>query len=123
MNAEQLEERLIEFGVACSLLTRKLPVSQYYDAKNVTAQLIRASTSPGFHYGETRAAESTKDFLHKLKLNLKELREAKNELVYITRMPYKNCQEDVSRLLKEAKELVAIFTASTKRVSARLTQK
>lgn len=119
MNAEELENRLIAFGVACSLLTRKLPANQFYDAKNVSAQLIRAATSPGFHYGETRAAESTRDFLHKLKLNLKELREARNELKYITKMPY-DCQDEALQLLKEANELVAIFIATTKKVGAKI---
>ncbi|MEM6395344.1 MAG: four helix bundle protein [Bacteroidota bacterium] len=121
MTQEILENRLINYGVACSKLTRKLPSAKYYDAKNVTSQLIRAATSPGFHYGETRAAESTKDFLHKLKLNLKELRESYNELRYIDRMEYfQNDSAELDRLIKEASELIAIFTATVKKVQARL---
>lgn len=119
MNAVELEERLFDFSVNCSLLTRKLPINQFYDAKNVTQRIIRASTSSGFHYGETRAAESTRDFLHKLKVDLKELREAKNELGYIQKMEYLS-EDDLLPLLKESNELIRIFMATVKTMQAKI---
>ena len=119
MNADQLEARLIRYGVQCTLLTRKLPIYRYYDARNAAEQLVRSATSPGFHYGETRAAESSRDFLHKLKVGLKELRESRNTLRYILYLEYLPAAE-VTFLIQEASELIAIFTASAKRVTQRL---
>ncbi len=119
MTANELEARLIQFGVSCTLLTHRLPVQQYYDAKNAAQQLVRSATSPGFHYGETRAAESSRDFLHKLKLGLKELRESRNTLRYIYYMKYLP-DEQVLVLVKESSELIAIFTASAKRVEMKI---
>ncbi len=119
MTANEREARLIRFGVNCTLLTRRLPIEQYYDAKNAAHQLVRSSTSPGFHYGETRAAESSRDFLHKLKIGLKELRESRNTLRYIYYLKYLP-DEDVLLLISESTELIAIFTASAKRVKMKL---
>ncbi|WP_371930954.1 four helix bundle protein [Lewinella sp. JB7] len=119
MTADQLEARLIMFGVNCTLLTRRLPIEQYYDAKNAAHQLVRSASSPGFHYGETRAAESSRDFLHKLKLGLKELRESRNTLRYIYYLKYLP-EEDVLTLIRESTELIAIFTSSAKKVQMKL---
>lgn len=88
MNANELEERLLDFGVRCTLLCRELYKLGHFDSKHVEGQLLRAGTHAGFHYPEARAAESTKDFIHKLKVMLKE----------------------------EASELVAIITATVKKL-------
>lgn len=119
MNADQLEARLIKFGVNCALLTRRLPIDQYFDARNAAHQLVRSASSPGFHYGETRAAESARDFLHKLKMGLKELRESRNTLRYIYYLKYLP-EEEVLTLIRESTELIAIFTASAKKVTLKL---
>lgn len=115
MNANELEERLLDFGVRCTYLCRELHKLGHFDAKHVAGQLLRASTHGGFHYPEARAAEPTKDFVHKIKVMLKELRESKAELRYVMKMKY---FEDnlVTPLFKEADELVAIFTATVKKL-------
>lgn len=115
MNANELEERLLNFGVRCTYLCRELYSFGFFDAKHVAGQLLRASTHAGFHYPEARAAESTRDFIHKIKVMLKELRESKAELTYVTKMKYFD-DDRVSPLLKESDELVAIFTATVKKL-------
>lgn len=115
MNANELEDRLLEFGVRCTYLCRELHKIGFFDSKHVAGQLLRASTHAGFHYPEARAAESTKDFIHKIKVMLKELRESKAELKYVLKMNYFE-DELVTPLLKEADELVAIFTVTVKKL-------
>ncbi len=68
-----LEDRLVDFGLAINELTKHLPKD--YFGNNLTGQIIRSSTSPAFNYGEAQSAESRKDFIHKMKICLKELRE------------------------------------------------
>ncbi|PHK99228.1 four helix bundle protein [Neolewinella marina] len=116
MNADDLELRLVKFGVRCTMLCRALPIEEYYDAKHVANQLLRSGTHAGFHYPEARSAESRRDFLHKLKVLLKELREARAELRYVYHMNYV-APHRVTPLLKEASELIAIFMATTKKLS------
>jgi four helix bundle protein len=115
MNANELEERLLEFGVRCTYLCRELHKIGEFDSKHVAGQLLRASTHAGFHYPEARAAESTRDFVHKIKVLLKELRESKAELQYIIKMAYFD-DDRVAPLRDEASELVAIFTATVKKL-------
>ena len=115
MTANELEDRLITFGVRCTYLCRELYKLEYFDAKHVAGQLIRASTHAGFHYPEARAAESQRDFRQKVKVLLKELRESKAELKYIKAMHYFS-NDPIEPLLQESGELVAIFTATLKRL-------
>ncbi len=73
MKPNQLEERLILFAVNVILACKKIDTS--FAAGHLAKQLIRSATSSALNYGEARSAESTRDFLHKMKLCLKELRE------------------------------------------------
>ena len=68
-----LEKRLLEFSVRTIRLTRNIESSEA--GKHVANQPLRSSTSPLANHGEAQGAESTKDFIHKLKVSLKELRE------------------------------------------------
>ena len=68
-----LEDRLIDFAVQICLLTDRFPSTPI--AKHVSTQITRSGTSPFANYGEAQAAESRQDFVHKLKICLKELRE------------------------------------------------
>ena len=113
MNANELEDRLIEYAVRISFLCRKLPTKKHIDAEHVARQLLRAGTHPGFHYPEARAAESPRDFLHKIKVLLKELRESRAELQYVERMGYFQ-EGKVVPLITESSELIAIFLATTR---------
>ncbi|MFT5892293.1 MAG: four helix bundle protein [Dokdonia sp.] len=69
-----LEERLIQFAVSVILMCNKLDGS--YASQHMSKQLIRSATSAALNYGEAQSAESSRDFLHKMKISLKELRES-----------------------------------------------
>lgn len=71
--ADELEERLIDFAVRIIRLSASLPRSAA--GKHVGNQIMRSGTSPAPNYGEARGAESHADFVHKLRIVLKELNE------------------------------------------------
>jgi four helix bundle protein len=52
----------------------------------MASQLLRSGTSPSLNYGEAQSAESRSDFIHKLKISLKELRETKNNILIIQKV-------------------------------------
>lgn len=101
-----LESRLIEFTFKIINVVESLPESKV--ANHFGAQLLRSGSSPVLNYGEAQAAESKRDFIHKLKIILKELRETSICLTLLDRKSYITD----SSLLKESKELIAIFTKS-----------
>jgi four helix bundle protein len=74
-------------------------------------QLVRSGTAPALNYGEAQAAESRPDFVHKMKLALKELRETMVNLKFILKRNYFQ-QDRLLPLLKENDELIAIFMKS-----------
>ncbi len=69
----ELEDRLIDFAVRVIAVVEALPDSKA--GKHVAGQLVRSGTSPAPNYGEAQSAESRRDFIHKMKVALKELRE------------------------------------------------
>ena len=69
-----LEERLVKFAVRISNLAETLPNN--ISGKYLSGQLIRSGLSPALNYGEAKSAESANDFIHKMKIALKELRES-----------------------------------------------
>ena len=104
-----LEERLIDFAVQVLDICELLP--QTFAAKHLGGQLVRSGTSPALNYGEAQAAESKADFLHKMKICLKELRESQICLKIIFKKKY-TIENKLQFILKECGELVAIFTKS-----------
>jgi four helix bundle protein len=115
-----LEDRLVNFSVKILELSELLPKT--FAGKHLGNQLIRSGTSPALNYGEAQAAESPKDFLHKLKVCLKELRESQICLRIIFKKGYCD-QNQFHDILKECTELVAIFTASVKTTRANSSSK
>ena len=111
MTPQILEERLIEFAVGIVGVVESLPSTKA--GNHIAGQLVRSGTSPAPNYGEARAAESRRDFIHKMKIALKELRESLIWLEIIARMRLGDCR-DVSATLAECNELIAIFVSSTK---------
>ena len=101
-----LENRLIEFTIKIINVVESLPDSKV--ANYLGGQLLRSGSSPVLNYGEAQAAESRRDFVHKLKIILKELRETSICLMLLNRKSYITD----SSLLKESKELIAIFAKS-----------
>ncbi len=75
-------------------------------------QLLRSSTSPSLNYGEAKSAESKNDFLHKMKVCLKELRESYNNLRIMQRAKIYKSEEKVKELITECNELISIFVKS-----------
>jgi four helix bundle protein len=110
-----LEERLIEFASRILELVEMLP--QKPTAKHMGGQLMRSGTSPALNYGEARAAESKADFIHKMRICLKELRETHITLKIIERQSWIE-KAPLLGLLDEANQLVAIFVASIKKAGA-----
>lgn len=106
-----LEERLIGFAVSIIEVAEGLPNTKA--GNHVAGQLIRAGTSPAPNYGEARSAESRKDFIHKIKISLKELRETMVWLRIIERKPLSET-ESLSRDVSECDQLISIFVASLK---------
>ena len=104
-----LEDRLIDFAIRCSDIVEELPNKKL--ANHIGGQLIRSSSSSALNYGEAQSAESQNDFVHKLKIILKELRESRVSLKVIYRKPLLPL-EKVQSVLDECNELIAIFLKS-----------
>ena len=105
-----LEERLIVF----SLLNIEV-VEQMVNTKTgnqVAGQLLRSGTSPAFNYGEAQVAESRNDFIHKIKICLKELKETNIALQIVKRKPLVKDPVKADRVIGECKELISIFVKS-----------
>jgi four helix bundle protein len=106
-----LENRLIDFAVGIIKLAESLPKTR--TGSHIAGQILRSGTSPAPNYGEAHSAESNQDFIHKMKVCLKELRETRVWLIMITKAMLKP-ENEIDLLLKENVELVSIFVASIK---------
>ena len=111
MTPQVLEDRLVDFAVRIVGVVETLPATKA--GNHIANQLIRSGTSPAPNYGEARSAESRKDFIHKMKISLKELRET---LIWLKIIDRKRLGDgvEVSAALSECNELIAIFVSSTK---------
>ncbi len=105
-----LEERLLEYSVRIIKVVEQLPNTRV--GNHIAGQLLRSGTSPYPNHGEAQAAESPKDFVHKLRISLKELRETKRWLKLIQRIPLIEPAEKLASILEETEELIRIFVAS-----------
>jgi four helix bundle protein len=108
MKKFDLQERLIKFSIDLIKTLDKLP--NYVIGKHLKGQLTRSGTSPTLNYAEACDAESRKDFMHKIKIVLKELRETLVELKMIDGLSFTFV--DPKPLLKECDELLSIFNRS-----------
>ncbi len=104
-----LEDRLINFACMCLEICDLLPNSK--GGLNLEYQLSKSCTAPALIYGEAQAAESPADFIHKIKLVLKEIRETRINLRIIKEKPLIT-NEKVLVALQECNELMAIFLKS-----------
>ena len=118
--SEQLENRLIDFAVDVMNLTEKLPNTR--SGNYLSGQIIRSGTAPALLYGEVRAAESKKDFIHKMKVALKELRETLVSLKIILKKQFPINLQNCETLKSECNELVSIFVSSTKTTDKNIKQ-
>jgi four helix bundle protein len=105
-----LEARLLEYSVRIIKIVEQVPKTR--TGNHVAGQLLRSGTSAYPNHGEAQAAESPKDFIHKIRISLKELRETQRWLKLIERVPLVKRPELLNDLLQETEELIRIFVAS-----------
>ncbi len=80
--------------------------------KHISGQVVRSGTAPALIYGEAQSAESRNNFIHKIKIIFKEIRETRISLKIIKRYPLTDKDLLVEKALKECNELAAIFNKS-----------
>jgi len=105
-----LEERLIDFAVRIIRMVESLPNTRV--SNHIAGQLLRCGTSPAPNYGEAQSAESRADFVHKMKVCLKELRETRVWLLMIVRAKLIKPTSKLDSLIQETNELISIFVTS-----------
>ena len=109
IRADELEDRLVDFAVRIVKLSAGLPKTPA--GKHIAGQILRSGTSPAPNYGEARGAESRADFIHKLRIVLKELNETSIWLRIIERSELLK-RHLVADISGESRGLSRIFTAS-----------
>lgn len=107
-----LERRLIDFAVRIINVVETLPNTRA--GNHIGGQLLRSGTAPAPNYGEAQSAESRNDFIHKIKIVLKELRETRVWLKIIVRISLAKSTKEIEALITECDELISIFVTSVK---------
>lgn len=110
MKKYDLEERLINFAV--SIIEIVETMSETKSANHLAGQLLRSGTSPALNYGEAQSGESRRDFIHKMRVVLKELRETNINLKIINRAKLNPSENSIASALNENNELISIFVKS-----------
>lgn len=105
-----LEDRLVEYGCRIIDVVEALPSTRA--GNYIAGQLIKCGLSPAFNYGEVQAAESRNDFIHKLGIVLKELKECRTALKIIRRKEMIKPVKRIDEIFKETEELIAIIAKS-----------
>ena len=119
-NKTDLVERLTDFSVLVIKIAESLPNTHV--GKRLAGQMIRSGISPALNYGEAQDAESTKDFIHKIKIVLKELRETNIALIIIRKLGIFKNINDLEMASDENNQLIAIFVASVKTAKSKKEQ-
>ena len=105
-----LQERLIDYAVRIIKMSEKLPNTK--TGNHIRTQILKSGTSPAPNYGEAQSAESKSDFIHKLKIALKELRETEVWLKIIVKAELIKPISKLVPLLEETDELISILFKS-----------
>jgi four helix bundle protein len=113
---DDIEERLVDFAVRIVKLSGHLPNTQA--GKHISGQVLRSGTAPAAHYAEAHGAESTRDFIHKLKICLKELNESRIWLKIIAQSDILPASR-LGEIASECDELCRIINASIKTTRSR----
>jgi four helix bundle protein len=108
-NKYDLEERLIDFAVIVADIVEALPNTRL--GNYIAGQLVRSGCSPALNYGEAQSAESRNDFIHKMKIILKELRESMISLKIIEKRSIHDSVKTAAAK-DECNQLIAIFVKS-----------
>lgn len=103
-----LEERTTVFGSAIIRFVDRLPNT--VAGRHMGGQLVRCGTAPAFHYGESQSAESPRDFIHKVRIAHKELKESRSNIRMLKGAELLPAtDEQMNWLLNELEELIKIF--------------
>ncbi len=113
-----LAERLLEFSVSIVRLTEEMQKTRA--ANHVAGQLLRSGTSPLPNHAEAQATESTADFIHKMSICLKELRETQRWLLLVERTPLIEHPPRVQPMLCEVDALIRIFKKSVQTAQSKV---
>ena len=105
-----LEERLIDFSVLIIEIVNEMPNTKA--GNHLVGQLVRSGTSVSLNYGEAQSAESRRDFIHKMKVVLKELRETFVNLRIIHKSKLYVDENKIIKAKQENNELISIFVKS-----------
>jgi len=105
-----LEGRLLDFSVRIINIVEALPNTRA--GNHIAGQLVRCGTAPAPNYAEAQSAESRRDFIHKMKIALKELHETIVWLKIIQRKSLVKCKGELQALIVECDELISIFVTS-----------
>jgi len=105
-----LQDRFIDYAVKIIHVSEQLPETKA--GKHISYQMLRSGTSPAANYGEAQSAESKADFVHKLKVSLKELRETEVWLKIIVKAKSIKPLTKLSTILQETDELISILFKS-----------
>lgn len=111
MKKFDLHERLIDFAVQIIAITDNLKISKA--GNHLSGQIVRSGTSPSLNYSEAQSAESRNDFIHKMSVVLKELRETHSclKIIYKAKLYLKE-DLDLTIAIRENDELISIFVKS-----------
>ena len=102
-----LEDRLVNFTCRMIDVVEALPKTR--SGNYIAGQLIRSCHSPAFNYGEVQAAESRSDFIHKMRVVLKELKECRTALKIIIKKEMIKPAKKLDNIFNETHELIAII--------------
>lgn len=110
MTSEELENRLIDYAVTCIKITKLS--DKFFASQHMCSQLIRSATSVALNYSEAIGAQSTRDYIHKMQICLKELRESKTNLRIQKDAGLLKELNKVNVLIDESNQLILIFSKS-----------
>ena len=106
---DDIQERLIKYASRIIKVCSSLPKTDV--GRHVSLQLLRCGTAPAAHYAEARGAESASDFIHKLKIAVKEMNESEVWLRIIVDSKMLTLAQ-LSDLVGESNQLQRILSAS-----------
>ena len=117
-----LEERLLEYANNIIKVVEALPNTR--SGNHIGNQLLKSGTEPYAHHGEAQAAESNSDFVHKMSIGLKELRESSRWLKLVEKSQMlKNKIEWIDEMIAETEELIKIFFKSIQTAKSNIKKK
>lgn len=107
MNNHEMEGRVVEFST--NVMNWAYHLGKDGAISNMKDQILRSVSAVALNYGEAQSAESKKDFIHKIGIVLKELRETSINLKILSKLEFIQQDPKIESMLKECDELIAIF--------------